>query len=153
MRTLLRTLAATAVLSVLLLGGTTSALAGSPSGNGATPERYDFDSEWCFDQGAWVDCTVVDAALFVTATPDGRVIARITFRQLTTSYDSTGAEIGTVRTVSFDRTVFAEGGQDSTFSVSHTRAVGDFGTCVTTYLFKVVDYEIEMDMYTGPGCS
>ncbi len=153
MRTILRTLATSAAVAVLLLGTAATALAGSPTGNGATVERYDFDSEWCFDQGPWVDCTVVDAALFVTSTPDGRDIARITFRQVVTSYDPSGAEIGSSRTVSFDRTVFSDGGQDSTFSVSHTRAVGDFGTCVSTYLFKVVDYELEIDRYTGPGCA
>ena len=154
MRTLVRTLAATAALTAILIGtAVPTALAASPSANSANVERYDFDAEWCFDHGAWYDCTTVDATLAVTVTPDDRHIARINFRESVTSFDPTGVEIGSSRTVSFDRTVFADGGQDSTFSVSHTRAVGDFGTCVSTYLFKIVDYDLQLEKYNGPGCS
>jgi hypothetical protein len=42
--------------------------------------------------------------------------------------------------------------RDQTFSVTHTRAVGPLGTCVSTHLFKIVDFEVQMDKYTGPGC-
>jgi hypothetical protein len=68
------------------------------------------------------------------------------------SFDPSGVQIGSSRTVSFDKTVFADGGQDKTFSVSHTRAVGDFGTCVSTYLFKIVDYGLQFEQFVGPGC-
>jgi hypothetical protein len=153
MRTLIRTLAATAVLTALVLGGAVSTvLAASPSADSATVERYDFDDAWCFDYGTSYDCSVVDATLAVTITPDGRDIARINFRMTVQSFDPSGVQIGSSRTVSFDKTVFADGGQDKTFSVSHTRAVGDFGTCVSTYLFKIVDYELQFETYTGPGC-
>jgi hypothetical protein len=133
MRTFVRTLAATAVLTALVLGSAVSTvLAASPTGDSATVQRYDFDDAWCFDYGTSYDCSVVDAFLTVTITPDGR-------------------ETGT-QTVSFDKTVFADGGQDRTFSVSHTRAVGDFGTCVSTYVLKIVDYELQFERYAGPGC-
>lgn len=153
MRTLFRTIAAIAVLTALVLGSAASTvLAASPSGTSATVDRYEYDDAWCFDQGPWTDCSVVNGTLAVTTTPDGRDIARINFRMLVRSYDPSGVQIGTTRTVSFDRTVFADGGQDETFSVTHTRAVGDFGTCVSTYLFKIVDYELQLDRFTGPGC-
>ena len=152
MRTFARTLAAAAALSALLLGfAVSTTLAASPTGNSATVTSYDFDDAWCFDYGAWYDCSVVDATLSVTTTPDGRDLARIHVRELTKSFDPNGVQVGSVRTVSFDRYVFAED-QDRTFSVRHTRAVGDYGTCVSTYLFKIVDFEVQMDKYTGPGC-
>ena len=153
MRTLVRTLAATAVLTALVLGTAVSTvLAASPTANAATVDRYEFDDAWCFDYGTSYDCTVVDGTLAVTSTPDGRDIARINVRTLVKSFDPSGVQIGSSRTVSFDKTVFADGGQDSTFSVSHTRAVGDFGTCVSTYLFKIVDYELRFERFSGPGC-
>ena len=153
MRTLVRTLAATALLTALVLGTAVSTvLAASPTANSATVERYEFDDAWCFDYGTSYDCSVVDGTLAVTSTPDGRDIARINFRMLVTSFDPSGVQIGSSRTVSFDKTVFADGGQDSTFSVSHTRAVGDFGTCVSTYLLKIVDYELQFERFSGPGC-
>jgi hypothetical protein len=153
MRTFLRTLAATAVLTALVLGTAVSTvLAASPTGNSANVERYDFDQEWCFDYGTSYDCSVVDAFLTVTVTPDGRETGRIHFRMVVNSFDPSGVQIGSSRTVSFDTTVFADGGQDKTFSVSHTRAVGDFGSCVSTYLLKIVDYELQFEQYAGPGC-
>jgi len=129
-----------------------TAFAASPSANSATVDRYAYDDAWCFDYGTSYDCSVVNAKLAVTSTPDGRDIARINFRMTVQSFDLSGVQIGSSRTVSFDRTVFAEGGQDESFSVSHTRAVGDFGTCVSTYLFKVVDYELQFEQFVGPGC-
>jgi hypothetical protein len=153
MRTLIRTLAATAVLTALVLGTAASTvLAASPSASSATVERYAYDEAWCFDYGTSYDCSVVDAKLAVTTTPDGRDIARINYRMVVKSFDPSGVQIGSSRTVSFDRTVFADDGQDESFSVSHTRAVGDFGTCVSTYLFKIVDYDLQFEQFVGPGC-
>ena len=151
-RDLARTLAATAVLSALLLGSAVStALAASPTDNAATVTRYDFDDAWCFDYGTSYDCSTIDATLFVTSTPDGRDIGRIHFRELTKSYDPSGVQIGTTRVAAFQRSVYADD-TDQNFSVTHTRAVGDFGTCMSTYRFKVVDFEVQMDKFTGPGC-
>ena len=117
----------------------------------ATVTRYDFDDAWCFDYGTSYDCSTIDATLFVTSTPDGRDIGRIHFRELTKSYDPSGVQIGTTRVVALQRSVYADD-TDQNFSVTHTRAVGDFGTCVSTYRFKVVDFEVQMDKFTGPGC-
>ena len=154
MRTFVRILAATAVLTALVLGSAvTTVLAASPTGTSATVARYDYDEAWCFDYGTSHDCSVVDATLFVTITPDGRNLARIHFREEVKSFDPSGVQIGSTRVVALDRTVFANGGQDKTFSVSHTRAVGDFGTCVSTYVLKIVDYELQYEKYNGPGCN
>jgi uncharacterized protein RhaS with RHS repeats len=153
MRTFARTLAATAVLTTLILGtAVSSVFAASPTGDAATVQRYDYDEAWCFDYGTSYDCSVVDATLAVTITPDGRETGRINFRMNVQSFDANGVQIGSTRTVAFDKTVFADGGQDKTFSVSHTRAVGDFGTCVSTYVLKIVDYELQFEKYVGPGC-
>ncbi|HET9520291.1 MAG TPA: hypothetical protein VFO73_04515 [Candidatus Limnocylindrales bacterium] len=157
MRTFLRLLAATTTLTALLVGLQASPInPTTPVARAAEPAqaaRYVYDDEWCFDYGATYDCTVQRAALIVTVTPDGRDIARITFRQDVTSYDASGNEIGSYQTVSLDRTVFADGGQDKTFSVSHVNAEGEWGSCTSTYLFKVVDYELQMDKYVGPDCA
>ncbi|HUP54150.1 MAG TPA: hypothetical protein VM408_01480 [Methylomirabilota bacterium] len=153
MRTFVRTLAATAILMALVLGtAVSSVLAASPTGNSATVARYDYDEAWCFDYGTSYDCSVVDAFLTVTVTPDGRETGRIHFRMNVQSFDPSGVQIGSSRTVSFDKSVFADGGQDKTFSVSHTRAVGDFGKCVSTYILKIVDYELQSEKFVGPGC-
>ena len=153
MRTFVRTLAATAVLTALVLGtAVSSVFAASPTGTSASVARYDYDEAWCFDYGSSYDCSVVDAFLTVTITPDGRETGRIHFRMNVQSFDSNDVQIGSSRTVSFDKTVFADGGQDKSFSVTHTRAVGDFGSCVSTYLFKIVDYELQFEQYAGPGC-
>ena len=154
MRTLLRAVAATAVLAALVVGtGVSPAFATSPNAGPASVERYNFDDEWCFDSGIYYDCSIVDGTLSVTITPDGRALARIHFREQVKRFDPSGVQIASTRIVAFDRTVFADGGQDKTFSVSHTRAVGDFGKCVSTYLLKVVDYELQFERYNGPGCA
>lgn len=154
MRSLVRSLFASAAIAALVIGaGASTVLAAGPAGTSASVQRYDFDDAWCFDYGDTYDCTVVDATLLVTATPDGREHGRIHFRQSVESFAADGTQIGSSRTVAFDRTVFADGGQDSTFSVSHTRAVGDGWTCVSTYLLKIVDYELQLERTNGPLCS
>ena len=154
MRTLLRTIAATAALAALLVGASAStAFAASPSASPASVLRYDFDDEWCFDYGTSYDCSIVDATLMVTITPDGRELARIHFREEVASFNPSGVQIGSTRISSFDRSVFADGGRDETFSVTHTRSVGEYGKCVSTYRFKIVDFELQFEKYAGPGCN
>ena len=146
MRTLLRAVAATAVLAALVVGtGVSTAFAATQTASPAAVGRYDFDDEWCFDSGIYHDCSIVDATLLVTITPDGRALARIHFREQVQRFDPSGVQIASTRIVAFDRTVFADSGQDQTFSVSHTRAVGEFGKCVSTYLLKIVDYELQYE--------
>lgn len=151
---ILRTLAATLAVSALLLGaGATSALAASDAGNSATTTRYTFADEWCFDFGTTVDCSVSRGSLTVTSTPDGRDIARIHYKLNVTTFDANGVQVGSVRQTSFDRTVYADGGQDSSFSIEHGKAVGDGYSCVFGYRLKIVGYELISERYLGPGCK
>jgi hypothetical protein len=153
MRTFIRTLAATAALAALVLGtGASTAFAAGASAP-ASVARYEFDDAWCFDFGIQYDCTVTDGTLIVTVTPDGREIGRIIFRETVTSYDPSGVQIGTFKMSSFDRTVFADGGQDSTFTVSRYRGSGPYESCHGGYLLRIVDYEVQVEHFFGPHCS
>jgi hypothetical protein len=153
-RTLIRALGLTAALAALVFGGASAALGGSPDddGGGVSSDRPVYDDEWCLDYGSTYDCTVSHTALMVTVSPDGRESGRITYRAVVTSFAAGGAQIGQVQTISMDRTVFAGGGQASAFSVSHTHAAGEFGSCVSTSLFKVEDYELHRETIAGAGC-
>ena len=154
MRTLIRALALIAAIGALVFGGASAALASSPDddGGGVSSDRPAYDDEWCFDYGSTYDCTVSHTAFMVTVSPDGRESGRITYRAVVTSFAAGGAQIGQVQTISMDRTVFGEGGQGSAFSVSHIHAAGEFGSCVSTSLFKVEDYELHRQTIAGPGC-
>ena len=151
-RSLARALAATAALTALLLSAT-AVPAFAASGTNAEPSRYVFDDDWCFDDGWQVNCFVTHGTLSVTVTPDGREMARIHFREDVHSFDESGVEIGSYQSHSLDRTVFANGGQDSTFEVSHVRSRADGSTCTYTYLLKIVDYELVKEELNGPSCS
>lgn len=153
MHKLFRSLAATAILATLLLGaGASTVLAGSSAATPATPERYDFDADWCFDEGARIFCTTMQATLFVVATPDGREQATIHVREDVVITDHDGNRLGGYSTKSIDRTVFADGGQDSTFSVTHTKADGLGYRCESTAILRIVDYELKLDKLVGPLC-
>ena len=157
MQSLIRGLAATALVVAFGIGigagpGVSSVAAASPLASAMSSAGFDFDDEWCVDHGTTYDCAVVNAVLIVTSTPDGRDIARITYRQVVTSFAADGTKIGHARDMSMDRTFFAGGGQGATFSVSHTRAVGELGSCVSTILFRIVDGELLVDRYAGAGC-
>jgi hypothetical protein len=146
MRTFLHTLAATATLAALLLGaGVSTALA-------APVERYTFDDAWCFDFGSQVDCSVTRGTLFVTTNPDGGQTGRIQFRENTVSYDPTGVQIGTFKTWSFARFVYAVD-RDGTFVVDHFRADGPYGACHGSSVLKIVDFEVRVAHQTPPHYS
>jgi hypothetical protein len=154
MRLFLRTLTATAALAALVLGGgVSSALAASDQGNPAHLYRYVFHDEWCFDQGATLDCSVADGFVSSTTTPDGREIGRIHYSLEVTTYDQSGVQVGASSMRSFDRIVFTEGGQDSTFTIEHHRISGEGYDCSYGYRLSIVDYELRMEKYTGPGCN
>ena len=55
-------------------------------------------------------------------------------------------------TRSLDKTVYEDGFQSKTFEVEHTRYDGPLGTCVATYKLAIVDYEVVVDKWLGPGC-
>jgi hypothetical protein len=153
MRIILRALAATAAVAALVLGTGASTVLAAGASAPAAVAHYEFDDAWCFDFGVQLDCTVSHGSLDVTVTPDGREMARIHFRELVTSYDPSGVQIGTFKTSSFDRTVFADGGQDSTFSVSRYQGSGPYESCHGGYLLKIVDYEVQVEHFSGPHCS
>ena len=150
MRSLFRALAATAALTAIVLTAT-AAPALAASVGGAETARYEFDDSWCFDDGWQVNCTVSHGTLSVTVTPDGREIGRIHFREEVHSFRD-GVEFGSYRVNSFDKTVFADGGQDSTFSVTHFRGRADGSKCVYTYILKIVNYELRLEHLNGPSC-
>jgi hypothetical protein len=153
MRTFLRTLAATAALAAVVLGTGVSTAVAADASAPASVARYEFDDAWCFDFGVQYDCTVTDGTLIVTVTPDGREIGRIIFRETVTSYDPSGVQIGTFKVSSFDRTVFADGGQDSTFTVSRYQGSGPYDSCHGGYLLRIVDDEVQVEHFFGPHCS
>jgi hypothetical protein len=154
MRTFLRTLGATAALSALLLGaGASSALAASDQGDPAHTYRYVFHDEWCFNDGVDVDCSIADGVLSWTTTPQGRTVARIHYNLDVTTYDENGVKIGESSLSTFDRTIDVENGQTSTFTVQRQSASGEGYDCSFGYLLRVVDFELQMEKYTGPGCN
>jgi hypothetical protein len=145
--------AALAVTTLILTFGASTALAGGASSTSkASVQQYQYDDSWCFDDGWQVNCTVSHATLAVTITPDGRDIARIHFNEQVVSFQN-GVQVGEYSVRSFDRTVFGNGGQDSTFTVSHLRARADGSSCNYTYLLKIVDYELQLEHLNGPTCS
>jgi hypothetical protein len=152
MRTLLRAVAATAAVSALFLS-VAAAPALAASGSAAEPARYVFDDEWCFDDGWTVNCFVTHGTLSVTITPDGREMARIHFREEVHTFDQAGVELGSYKVTALDRTVFSDGGQDKTFTVSHERARYDGQKCVFTYHLTIVNYELVKELLNGPTCS
>ena len=116
--------------------------------------RYEFGDDWCFDQGDYTDCTINHATMVVTYTPNVRATARIHFRSDTVSYDNvTGEQIGTTKTRALDKSVYVDGFQSKTFVVEHTRYDGPLGTCIATYKLSIVDYELVVERYLGPGCK
>jgi hypothetical protein len=152
MRSLLRAVAATAALTALLAAFAVTPALAAPGVNADTA-RYVFDDDWCFDDGWTVNCFETRGTLSVTVTPDGREMGRIHFREDVHRFDQAGVEIGSYKVTSMDRTVFSEGGQDSTFTVSHERARSDGQKCVFTYQLKIVNYELIKEQLNGPVCS
>jgi hypothetical protein len=153
-RTFIRALAVAAAIGALVLGGASAALAGVPDddGGGVSSDRPVYDDEWCFDYGSSYDCTTSHTALMVTVTPDGREIGRVAYYAVVTSFTEDDVQIGRARTISMNRTVFAESGQATSFSVSHTHAAGELGSCVTTSQFTVEGFELHRETVAGPGC-
>ena len=154
MRTFFRTLAAAAALSALLLGvGSSSALAASDQGNPAHTYRYVFHDEWCFDDGLTVDCSVADGVVSGTTAPSGRDVLRIHYKLDVATFDEQGAQIGASSESSLERWITVEEGSSSVFVVEHHRGTSDGLDCAYGYKLQIVDYELKMERYTGPGCN
>jgi hypothetical protein len=154
MRTLLRTLAATAALTALLIGaGASGALAASDQGNPAHTYRNVFHDEWCFDGGETTDCSIADGTVAATTTPDGREIGRIHYTLDVTTYDAAGTVVGTRSTRTFDRVIVLEDGSGSLFTLERYTATGVGEDCAYGYKLSMVDDELKMEKFTGPGCN
>ena len=154
MRTFLRTLAATAALGALVLGGGVSTtLAASDQASPAHTYRYVFHDEWCFDDGIDVDCSVADGTVSSTTTPSGRDVARIHYKLATTTFDRDGAQIGSSSESALERWITVENGKSSVFVIERHRSSSDGGDCAYGYKLQMVDFELKMERFTGPGCS
>ena len=154
MRTFLRTLAATAALTAVVLGaGASTAFAASDHADAAATYRYVFNDEWCFDQGDRLDCSVADGVVSATYTPDGRAVTRIHYSLAVTSFDDSGVQIGSSTERSYDRWITTEAGGQSVFTIEHHRVSGPGFDCTYGYKLSIVDYELVTERYTGPGCA
>jgi len=154
MRRVFRTLAATAALSALLLGsGASSALAASDQGNPAHTYRYVFDGTYCNPNGVFVDCFAIDGFVSSATTPSGRDVTRIVYSADVTTFDESGVQIGSDSMTSFERWITVEDGTSSVFVIEHHRVSSDGVDCAYGYTLQIVDYELKMERYTGPGCN
>ena len=152
MRTLLRFLATTAAVTALVIGGASSALAASDK-LPAFSEHLSYQEAWCFDQGDRLDCTVQTVKFIATYTPDLRATGRFHVVDNVTSYDDAGNVVATSTTRTTSRSVFVDGFQYATFSTTHNRYDGPEGTCTSTYQVRIVDFEVKLDRFLGPGCK
>ena len=152
MRTVLRFLITTAAVTALVIGGASSALAASDK-LPAFSEHSSYEDSWCIAQGDHLDCTDHKVTFIATFTPDLRATGRFHITDIVTSYDSAGNVIAVSTTNSKTRTVYVDGFPDSTFTTTHNRYDGPEGTCTYTYQVKIVDFEVKLDRFLGPGCK
>jgi hypothetical protein len=154
MRTFLRTLAATAALTAVVLGaGASTAFAASDNGSPAGTYREVRHDEWCFDDGAIEYCTVQDTAISWTFAPSGGAVIRIHNTNVVTMFDEGGARIGETTSRSLSRSIWTDAGQKSEFNLSHNRFDGPGGGCSYVLQVKIVGYEVVLDRFLGPDCA
>jgi hypothetical protein len=146
----LRPLATGSLLALLLVASAVPAAfaAGSPAENG----RYTFGDDYCWSGGSWTYCFEQEGSSQFVITPDGREMANTVFRQRTLAYHD-GQLVGESSEISFDRSVWEDGGLGTFHVVEHTKAEWDGQTCVLTTVLKKIDYEIVVDHWNGPGCE
>ena len=149
MRSALRSIGAIVFALLDMTAGSSAALA---AGDGAETGRYTIDDAWCFDDVVLQYCFEVDGFVRYTATPDGRELATIHVRNRTVVYEN-DVVVGTSDVRSIDKSVYEDGGQVSTQSIVKTRATFGEQTCVSTVVFKMVDYEVVVDTWNGPDCT
>ncbi len=147
MRPFIRSITALAFALLVMTAGSSAALAS----NGAETGRSETHEAWCFDDVVLQYCFEVDGTFRYTATPNGRELVHMNFRNRTTVYEN-GVVVGTSDVRSIDQTVYVDGGQYSTKSIVRTKASFGDQVCTSTTVFKMVDYEIVVDRSNGPGC-
>jgi hypothetical protein len=156
MRNILRAfLTASAIAATAIVGSASVAAAASPGNIPSFSERQQFNDDWCFDYGDYTDCTVQQVTMTVWYKSSGDSSLKMQLRSSTVSTDNlTGAQIGTTRVSSVDKSVYEDGFQSKIFRVEHTRYSGPLGTCISTYQLKVIGYgDVVVDRFLGPGCK
>ena len=154
MRNIFRAFLAAAAMAATALTGSASVVAASSDNLPSFSERYEFDDAWCFDYGDVTDCTVQHLTMVVQYKSSGDATLRLNEREsIKTTDNATGLQVGATKLSSVDKTVFDDGFQSKTFTVRHVRYDGPEGKCISTFQVKVVDFEVEVDRYLGPGCK
>jgi len=155
MRILLRSLAATAFVVALALGGASSTLAATPgsseNANGAQTGSYTVSGSSCFDDAGTVFCSDIRARIHLTTTPGGTDLSTLDAVEDVTVSDEDGNPISSWKSVSHSTGMFGAGDEAKVFEVSHTNVQGDTH-CTFTEFLRVVDYEVVLDKVTG-SCS
>ena len=155
MRNVFRAFLAAAAIAATALAGSASVAAAASTNIPSFSERYEFDDAWCLDYGDVTDCTVQHVTAFVQYKASGDSSLRLNERQvITTTDDVTGAQVGTTRTSSIDKTLYEDGFQSKTFTIRHVHYDGPLGTCISTYQLRIVGFDdVRIDRYQGPGCK
>ncbi|MFL5749341.1 MAG: hypothetical protein ACJ767_01855 [Chloroflexota bacterium] len=154
MRNIFRTFLAAAAMAATALTGSASVAAASSDNMPSFSERYQFDDAWCFDYGDVTDCTDQHVTMVVQFKSSGDATLRLNLREaIKTTDNATGVPVGSTRLSSVEKTLYEDGFQSRTFTVRHTRYDGPEGTCISTYQVKVVDFDVVVDRFNGPGCK
>lgn len=155
MRPLARAILTASMLALVALAGSspaTFAASGAASSSAAAPSKYDFAWEYCWDGGSTDYCFDMNGRMVVTEFADGSSFATITSRQTTNIYEN-GVLVGTVAETALDRSAFDGFGQVSLQSVAHTNSTYQGEKCVITSVLRIVDFEVVLDHWNGPGCN
>jgi hypothetical protein len=154
MRNVFRAFLAAAAIAATALAGSASVAAASSDNLPSFSERYEFDDAWCFDYGDVTDCTVQHVTAVAQYKSGGDASLRLNVRQATKTTDNaTGTQVGSMRISSVEKTLFEDGFRSRTFTVRHTRYDGPLGTCISTYQVKVIEFDVIVDRFNGPGCK
>jgi hypothetical protein len=153
MRSLRAVLIAAFVAVTALVGSSGSLLAASGNGN-AEPWRYPFAWDYCWNGGGPTEyCFDMNGQMVVTEFADGSSFATITSRQ-TTVIKENGVVVGQVAETQVDKSKFDGFGQVYLQSIAHTRSTtADGEKCVITSVLKIVDFQVVVDAWNGPGCN
>ena len=154
MRNVFRTLLAAGAIAATALAGSASVAAASSDNLPSFSERYEFHDAWCFDYGDVTDCTVQDGTAVIQYKSSGDASLRLNVKEvIKTTDNATGVQVGSTRTSSVEKTLYEDGFRSRTFTVRHTRYDGPEGTCISTYQVKVVEFDVIVDRFNGPGCK
>jgi hypothetical protein len=153
MRILFRSLAATAFVLALAIGGASNTLAATPGSSenakGAQTGSYSVSGSSCFDAIDVVYCTDIRARVHLTTTPGAKDLSTLEAVEDVTVFNQSGNLVSSWKTVSHSTAMFGAGDEAKVFEVSHTN-VKDENHCTFTEFLRVVDYQVVLDKVTGP---